>query len=72
MPTEAQSAWINQIFEAQAVEKGDLVRRNKEDVHNLGGFENLHFAVLERGFHMIETGTQYVIICNKGALIIHC
>ncbi len=72
MPTEAQLAWITQIFAAQAVENGGIVRRNKDDVHNLAGFDNLHHAVLERGFHMIETGDQYIIVCNKGALVIHC
>lgn len=70
--TEAQSAWINQIFDAQAVENGGIVRRNKGDVHKFADFDSLHFAVLGRGFHMIETGDQYIIVCNKGALVIHC
>ena len=65
------SAWLDQAFSAQAVEKQRVVRRCKDDVHHYASFELLLYYVTELGFHLIETGDQYIVICNDGQFKIH-
>lgn len=64
--------WIKQIFDAQAVEQGKPIRRKRSDVEKYGHFSDLLDEVKRRGFHLIETGDQYVILCNEGSITIHC
>lgn len=65
-------AWVDQIFEADIVREGGIVRRHKDDVRTYSSFEEILDQVKERGYHLIETGDQYVVLCNRGAIIIHC
>jgi hypothetical protein len=65
-------SWIGQIFRAGAVNKGGIVRRSKADVLRNGGYTALRTEVKKRGFHMIRTGGQYVIICNRGDFKLLC
>lgn len=58
--------WIKDIFRAGAVNKGGIVRRSKETVERNGGYIALLEEVKRRRFHLIRTGGQYVVICNKG------
>ena len=58
--------YINRIFEANAVKDGGIVRRK---ISNVAKFASLKYLVKEteaRGFHLIETGDQYVVFCNTG------
>jgi hypothetical protein len=66
------STWISQIFRAGAVNKGGIVRRSKVDVVRNGGYKALLTAVKQRGFHLVRTGGQYVVICNKGQIKVLC
>lgn len=66
------SVWINDIFKAGAVNKGGIVRRSKASVLKNGGYKALKSAVKKRGFHLIRTGGQYVVICNKGDFKLLC
>ena len=65
-------AWVDQIFDAKIVKKDGLVRRKKSDVHRKTSFDERLLQVQERGYHLLETGNQYVVLCNKGAIVIHC
>lgn len=67
-----KNRWLNQIFDAMAVQNGDIVRRKTSDVHKHASHEELVAEVKSRGFHLVETGNQYLIICNPGALQLHC
>lgn len=58
--------YINQIFRAKAVENGGIVRRKIVNVEKFASTRHLVKEVETRGFHLIETGDQYVIICNSG------
>lgn len=64
--------WIDQIFEAQQADAGGIVRRSRRDVERLASFEMLLTEVKRRGFHLIETGDQFVVFCHEGAMKIHC
>lgn len=64
--------WIAQIFSASQVRKSGVVRRSRDDVKKYASFKLLKAEVLKRGFHLIRTGDQYVILCHKGDLRIFC
>jgi hypothetical protein len=66
------SEWIEQIFDAHAAQNGGVVRRSVADVQYYASRAQLLAAVRLRGFHLIETGDQFIIICNQGVLRIHC
>ena len=60
--------WLNQVFAAQAVKKGGIVRRKLEDVERQVGREVLLKEVFRRGYHAVICGGQFIIICNPGRL----
>lgn len=64
-------AWIRQAFNAEIVQKEGLVRRKKDNVHKYASFDDLVEEVKSRNWHLIETGEQYVVLCNAGSIIIH-
>jgi hypothetical protein len=66
------SKWIEQIFEAKIVKKEGVVRRDKYDVHRYASLAALLEYVRENDWHLVETGDQYVVLCHKGAMKIHC
>ena len=72
MTQQTELEWLNQLFSAQQASSGGIVRRNIDDMHKNSSFPVLMAYVKERGFHLIETGDQYVIICNAGFIKLHC
>lgn len=64
--------WLRQIFRAQSVRNGGIVRRSVADVKKYASFKDLKSEVKRRGFHLLRTGDQYVILCHKGELRIIC
>ena len=71
-PIPTGQVWINQIFKAQSVRNGGVVRRSRADVKRYASFRALKEEVLNRGFHLIRTGDQYVVLCHKGELRVIC
>jgi hypothetical protein len=63
---------INQIFAAASAKSGNVVRRSKANIDKDELFSYLLKEVQSRGFHLLETGDQYVIICNTGHIKVHC
>ncbi len=66
------SAWVDQIFDAQQAATGGVVRRSTSDVTRFRALPEIVRRSRTQGFHVIETGDQIVILCNRGELIIHC
>jgi len=64
--------WILDIFKAQEAQSGGVVRRSVADVANSGLKQDLIDEVKSRGFHLIETGDQYVILCHSGEIKLYC
>jgi hypothetical protein len=58
-PPVPHPSWCNAIFTAKAVEKGGVIRRAVRDVER-------------RGYHLIEVGGQFVVICNEGRMTVIC
>lgn len=64
--------WIKQMFSAKAAMNGGVIRRSQSWVEAEVGRRALTEEVRKRGFHMIECGGQFVIICNRGGLRVVC
>ena len=64
--------WQARLFGAKSVQTGGVVRRKIRDVHREIGRDALIAEVKARGFHLLECGDQYVIICNSGQLRVVC
>lgn len=64
--------WIELIFSAQAARRGGVVRRSADWVAREVGRERFELEVRRRGFHLIECGGQYVVICSAGPLRMIC
>ncbi|MBI1217864.1 MAG: N-(5'-phosphoribosyl)anthranilate isomerase [Rhodobacteraceae bacterium] len=65
-------AWIDLIFSAQAVARGAVVRRKATWVAREIGRDRFIAEVRQRGFHLVETGGQLIVICNPGGLRVIC
>ena len=65
-------AWLDQVFQAGQANRGGVVRRSVHDVNHYSSQAELIAEAKRRGFHVIETGDQYVILCNEGFVAIHC
>ena len=53
---------------AAAAQNGGIVRRAVDDVHQRGDIDAAIAEAHNRGWHMIESGDQYVLLCNDGAM----
>jgi len=64
--------WIRQIFRAKAVRNGGIVRRKIASVQKYASAAGLEAEVRGRGFHMVISGDQYVILCHRGDFQVIC
>ncbi|MFN5998604.1 MAG: N-(5'-phosphoribosyl)anthranilate isomerase [Paracoccaceae bacterium] len=55
--------WIRLIFAAQAA-KGGVVRRSISWVDREVGRERFIAEVRQRGFHLLKTTNQFIVVCN--------
>ena len=67
-PISNNDRWLHQIFTARSVQSGGVVRRRVGDVERKIGRQALELEVRRRGFHLIEAGGQYIIICTRAPL----
>jgi len=63
---------ISQVFSAKAARNGGIVRRKISSVALYASEKALQAEVKRRKFHMVITGDQYVIMCNKGDWQVIC
>lgn len=71
-PLVPHPGWIEAAFSAKAVSNGGLIRRAVRDVEREVGRDLFIREVRRRGFHLIECGGQFIVICNAGHLQLHC
>ncbi|MGR3502661.1 hypothetical protein [Pseudaestuariivita sp.] len=64
--------FTRQLFGAKAAQTGGIVRRSKRAVEREIGLDHLLREVERRGFHLVECGDQYIVICNPGEIRILC
>lgn len=70
-PFHPNEAWLGQIFEAKAARSGGVVRRAVSDVERQVGRARLLQEVTARGYHLVECGGQFIIICRHSDLVVH-
>ena len=71
-PSVTAHAWLEDVFSAKAVGKGGIVRRAVGDVEREVGRGALVAEVRRRGFHLVECGGQFIVICNPGQMQVIC
>jgi len=64
-PTPSEP-WVALLFSAQAVRKGAVVRRSRAWVDREVGRDRFLREVQMRGYRLIETGSQFIVICHNG------
>ena len=67
----AQS-WIDQMFTAKTAGRGGVVRRSVLSVEREVGRAVFIAAVRQRGYHCVECGGQFIVICNLGQMQVLC
>ncbi len=67
----ANPSWCARIFDAKAARTGGIVRRAVKDVEREIGRAAFVSEVSRRGFHLVECGGQFIVICNAGQLTVH-
>ena len=60
--------WIGQIFAAKSVRKGAVIRRSVRWIDREVGRARFFEEVHKRGFHLVQTGDQFVVICHNGTI----
>ncbi|QGX99450.1 N-(5'-phosphoribosyl)anthranilate isomerase [Roseovarius faecimaris] len=66
-PTPA-APWIAQLFNAKSARKGAVVRRSMAWVHREVGREEFVREIQRRGYHLIETADQFIVVCHNGPI----
>lgn len=67
-----EPAWMEEMFAAKAVGRGGIIRRAVRDVEREIGRAALIAYVRRHGFHLVECGGQFIVICNTGHLQVIC
>ncbi|SLN64366.1 hypothetical protein ROG8370_02975 [Roseovarius gaetbuli] len=60
--------WIAQLFSAKSARKGAVVRRSLAWVDREVGRDRFMQEVKCRGFHLIQTADQFVVVCHSGPI----
>lgn len=63
--TTSPDVWIDLVFSAKAAQ-GGVVRRAIGWVATEVGHDRFAAEVKRRGFHLLVTQNQYIVICNAG------
>ena len=71
-PPIVNQTWCDAIFTAKAVARGGIVRRAARDVDREIGRDSFISEVRKRGYHLVEIGGQYVVICSAGQMNVIC
>ena len=58
--------WIAQVFGSDIAKRGGHVRRKLSSIDRFASRDDLTAEVKKRGYHIVEIGDQWVIVCNKG------
>ncbi len=67
-PNPQADFWIDQVFAAKAVQTGGVIRRSTSWVDKGVGRDRFISEVRGRGFGLLETSGQFVVICSKNPI----
>ena len=71
-PAPRNAQWAEAIFSAKAVGRGGIVRRSVTSVEREVGRAAFEAEVRRRGFHLVEIGGQFIVLCNAGQMRVIC
>ena len=72
LSAEARERWFRRIFRAQAARNGGIIRRSVNNVKELASEAEFIAYVKAKGFHMVRSGDQYVVLCHQGDFKLIC
>jgi hypothetical protein len=64
--------WLEDVFSAKSASRGGIVRRAVRDVEREVGRAVFLNEVRRRGFHLLECGGQFIVVCNSGLMQVLC
>ena len=64
--------WIAEVFSAKSVARGGVIHRDLRWIDREIGRDRFIAEVRARGFHLVETGGQWIVICNTSFLRVVC
>ncbi|MEY4983214.1 MAG: hypothetical protein RIR62_1480, partial [Pseudomonadota bacterium] len=67
-PPPRNAHWAEAVFAAKAVGRGGIVRRSVASVEREFGRAAFEAEVRRRGFHLVEIGGQFIVLCNSGQM----
>lgn len=66
--TSPPEPWIAQLFSTKAARKGAVVRRSMARVDREVGRDRFIAEVNRRGYHLVETADQFLVVCHNGPI----
>jgi hypothetical protein len=66
------AGWISEVFSAKYVARSGAIRRELRWIDRGIGRDRFIAELRARGFHLVETGGQWIVICNTGFLRVVC
>lgn len=57
---------------SQSARNGGVIRRSVETLERHDLLPEVIVEARKRGWHVLETGGQIVVLCHEGAVTIHC
>lgn len=67
------NAWLTLWFDtAQQARTGGVIRRRRDHVDRNTSMATVINEARRRGWHVIETGDQVVVLCHEGDIRLHC
>lgn len=60
--------WMRQMFETRAAKRGAVVRRSMAWVDREVGRDRFLAELKRRGYHVIQTADQFIVVCHDGPI----
>jgi hypothetical protein len=57
--------WVEQIFESQIARRGGVVRRKMSSIHQYASLDAVREAAERRGYHIVQHGDQWLMLCDE-------
>lgn len=64
--------WLLQFFGSKAAISGGVIRRQRNDIDRLVGWDRFERELRKRGYHCFENAGQVIVICNQEPVRVIC
>lgn len=61
-------AWLRDLFNSKAVQRGEVIRRKARDLERFAGMELFMREIHRRGYQVAENSGQLIIFCNRAPI----